>query len=103
VKDADWSVRSGDAERPQQSSPSVAFGSTPADADSMAAHRLVSTLMGQWRPAGTFLGSASAQLAFVIALSERHTPRAQDVVCGDGVEIEVGQRKRKDEGLRSEG
>jgi hypothetical protein len=51
----------------------------------------------------TFLGSPSAQPALVIALSERHTPRAQDVVCGDGVEIEVGQRKRKDEGLRREG
>jgi hypothetical protein len=52
---------------------------------------------------GTFLGSPSAQLALVIALSERHTPRAQDVVCSDGVEIEVGQRKRKDEGLRRKG
>ena len=51
----------------------------------------------------TFLGSPSAQPALVIALSERHAPRAQDVVCGDGVEIEVGQRKRKDEGLRREG
>jgi hypothetical protein len=51
----------------------------------------------------TFLGSPSAQPALVIALSERHTPRAQDVVCGDGVEIEVGQRKREDEGLRCEG
>jgi hypothetical protein len=49
------------------------------------------------------LGSPSAQPALVIALSERHTPRAQDVVCRDGVEIEVGQRKRKDEGLRREG
>jgi exosome complex RNA-binding protein Rrp4 len=49
------------------------------------------------------LGSPSAQPALVIALSERYTPRAQDVVCGDGVEIEVGQRKRKDEGLRREG
>ena len=49
------------------------------------------------------LGSPSTQLALVIALSERHTPHAQDVVCGDGVEIEVGQRKRKDEGLRREG
>jgi hypothetical protein len=52
---------------------------------------------------GTGLGSPSAQPALVIALSEGHTPRAQDVVCGDGVEIEVGQRKRKDEGLRCEG
>jgi hypothetical protein len=51
---------------------------------------------------GTGLGSPSAQPPLVIALSERHTPRAQDVVCGDGVEIEVGQRKRKDEGLRRE-
>jgi hypothetical protein len=34
--------------------------------------------------------SPSAQSALVIALSDRHTPRAQDVVCGDGVEIEVG-------------
>ena len=51
----------------------------------------------------TFLGSPCAQPALVVALSERHTPRAQDVVCGDGVEIEVGQRKRKDEGLRREG
>jgi hypothetical protein len=49
------------------------------------------------------LGSPSAQLALVIALSERHTPRAEDVVCSDGVEIEVGQRKRKDKGLRREG
>jgi hypothetical protein len=52
---------------------------------------------------GTGLGSPSAQLALEIAFSERHTPRAQDVVCGDGVEIEVGQRERKDEGLRREG
>src|SRR5579863_1362168 len=48
-------------------------------------------------------GGPSAQSALVIALSERHTPRAQNVVCGDGVEMEVGQRKRKDEGLRREG
>jgi hypothetical protein len=44
----------------------------------------------------TFLGSPSAQSALVIGLAKWHTPRAQDVVCGDGVEIEVGQRKRKD-------
>jgi hypothetical protein len=55
------------------------------------------------RLSDTFLGGPSAQPALVVALSERHTPRAQDVVCGDGVEIEVGQRKRKDEGLRREG
>jgi hypothetical protein len=48
---------------------------------------------------GTGLGSPSAQSTLVIALSEWHTPRAQDVVCGHGVEIKVGQRKRKDEGL----
>ena len=47
----------------------------------------------------TGLVGPSAQPALVIALSERHTPRAQDVICGDGVEIEVGQRKRKDESL----
>jgi hypothetical protein len=52
---------------------------------------------------GGALGSPSAKLTLVIALSERHTARAQDVVCGDGVEIEVGQRKRKDQGLRREG
>jgi hypothetical protein len=48
---------------------------------------------------GAGLGSPSAQSTLVIALSEWHTPRAQDVVCGDSVEIKVGQRKRKDEGL----
>lgn len=51
----------------------------------------------------TRLGSQSAQSAFVIALSDRHTPRAKDVVCGDGMEIEVGQGKRKNEGLGLEG
>jgi hypothetical protein len=55
------------------------------------------------RPAGTGLGSPSAQSALVVALSERHTPRAQDVVRGDGVEVEVGQRKRENQGLRREG
>jgi hypothetical protein len=48
------------------------------------------------------LGGTSSQPALVIALSERHTPRAQNIVCGDDVKIEVGQRKRKDEGLRRE-
>jgi hypothetical protein len=32
----------------------------------------------------------------------RLTSRAQDVVCGDGVEMEVWQREREDEGLRRE-
>ena len=50
-----------------------------------------------------FLGSPRAEPALVVGLSERYTPRAQDVVCGDGVEIEVGQRKGKDEGFRGEG
>jgi hypothetical protein len=54
-------------------------------------------------PWGTDLGCPSAQPALVIALSERHTPRAQYVVRGDGVEIEVGQRKRKDQSFRREG
>jgi hypothetical protein len=31
------------------------------------------------------LGSPGAQSAFVVALPERHTVRAQDVVCGYGV------------------
>src|SRR5882724_10140571 len=43
------------------------------------------------------------QPALVVALAERHAPRAQDVVGGDGVEMEVGQRKRENEGLRREG
>jgi hypothetical protein len=42
-------------------------------------------------PPGTPLGSPSAQSALVIALPERHTPGAQDVVCSDRVEVEVGQ------------
>ena len=49
------------------------------------------------------LGGLGAQPALVIALAERHAARAQDVVCGDGVEMEVGQREREDEGLRREG
>src|SRR5262249_4201313 len=32
----------------------------------------------------------SAQLALVVTLSDRHTSRTQDVVGGDGVEMEVG-------------
>ena len=39
---------------------------------------------------GPALGRPSAQPALVIALSERHAPCAQDVVGGDGVEMEVG-------------
>jgi hypothetical protein len=58
---------------------------------------------GKIVPSDTGLCSPSAQPALVIALSDGHTPRAQDVVCGDGVEIEVGQRERKDEVLRREG
>jgi hypothetical protein len=38
---------------------------------------------------GAGLGTPSTQLALVIALAQRHTARAQDVVCGDGVEIEL--------------
>jgi hypothetical protein len=42
-------------------------------------------------------------MSLVIAFSERHAARAQDVVCGDGVEMEVGQREREYEGLRRKG
>jgi hypothetical protein len=53
-------------------------------------------------PYGIGLGSPSTQQALVIALSEWYTAHAQNVVCGDDVEIEVGERKRKDESLRRE-
>lgn len=46
---------------------------------------------------------SGAQPALVIALADGHPPRAQDVVGGDGVEMEVGQRERENEGLRREG
>ena len=71
-------------------------------------------LKWDWTPARTALdklqsaiscglGRSGMQRALVIALAERHAPPAQDVVSGDGVEMEVGQRKREDEGLRREG
>ena len=50
--------------------------------------------------AATRLGRSGAQPALVVALAKRHPPRAQDVVGGDGVEMEVGQREREEEGLR---
>ena len=46
---------------------------------------------------------ADVQLSLIVALADRHAPRAQDVVGGDGVEMEVGQREREDEVLRREG
>ena len=49
------------------------------------------------------LGRSGAQPALVVALAKRHAPRAQDVVGGDGVEMEVWQREREEEGLRREG
>src|SRR3546814_14073973 len=44
-----------------------------------------------------------AQPALIVALAKRNAARAQDVVGGDGVEMEVWQREREDEGLRREG
>ena len=45
------------------------------------------------------LGRSDPQLSLVIALSDRHSPRAQDVIGGDDVKIEVGQRVREEVGL----
>jgi hypothetical protein len=54
-----------------------------------------------WRPN---FGSecTGAQPTLVVTFTERHASRAQDVVCGDGVEMEVWQGERKNEGLRRE-
>src|SRR3954453_21355584 len=40
-------------------------------------------------------GVSRAQPAFIITFSERHAPRAQDVVSGDSVEIKVWQRDER--------
>ena len=47
-------------------------------------------LLGESTATGGTLGRPSAQLALVVTLSDRHTSRTQDVVGGDGVEMEVG-------------
>src|SRR5690606_6756326 len=51
---------------------------------------------------GTAASRPDAQPALVIALSDRHAACAQDVVGGDGVEIEIGDRVGEEEGLRGE-
>ena len=60
---------------------------------SRPAGRSKASLPSRPKPAGHGGGDldwSGAQPALVIALSERHAPRAQDVVGGDGMEIEVG-------------
>src|SRR3984957_19030220 len=49
------------------------------------------------------LARPGPQPALVVALADGHAARAQDVVGGDCVEMEVGQRERGDEVLRHEG
>jgi hypothetical protein len=50
--------------------------------------KMVTAVAAAFKPG--YLSRSDTQPALVIALSERHAPRAQDVVGGDGVEMEVG-------------
>jgi hypothetical protein len=50
--------------------------------------KMVTAVAAAFKPG--YLSRSGTQPALVIALSERHAPRAQDVVGGDGVEMEVG-------------
>ena len=48
-----------------------------------------------WTVRGGNLDRSGAQLSLVMVFSERQAARPQDVVGGDGVEIEVGKRVRE--------
>jgi hypothetical protein len=52
---------------------------------------------------GGGLGRLRPQLALIVPLAQRHTLHPQDVVGGDGVEMEIRQREGEEEVLRREG
>ncbi|WP_305764762.1 hypothetical protein [Agrobacterium tumefaciens] len=53
-------------------------------------------------PRGGNPGRSGAQLAFIIAFSDRRAVRAQNVVGGHGTELEIRQRERDNGGFRGE-